>query len=193
MSWKKYFVAYMAATKTFFAFPRLSFSTNFNDPGTHRKLKIDQDGQVSLVLSDRIYRFKNFAESYCQYDSHFELLPEKIKNLSESLQPFDFETDLYGEKALDQINKEYVITSRPVKKHILSFARALKPHDLNVILNLEGNELFLSRTDNVLPLQSKAKRELSDYKYFYTSRIIGKKAFLREYFSKHKPFSFFFK
>ena len=34
-SWKKYFCAYLVEKNRYFVFPRGSFTTNFNDPGTH--------------------------------------------------------------------------------------------------------------------------------------------------------------
>ena len=189
-SWKKYFIAYMQATNKFFVFPRFSITTNFNDPGTHNVRLTDFNRQTQLQISECKYRFKNLFDSYCHYDSHFELFPETIKRFSNYLKTYEFEVDLYGTKDLSQFNKPYVITSRPVKSYLSGYARALKPHDMNVILELEGKELFLCRKEDVLPIKNKPLKELSDYKYFYSSIIIGKKAFLYEHLSKYKLFSF---
>ncbi|MBN2481863.1 MAG: glycosyltransferase, partial [Bacteroidales bacterium] len=69
-SWKKYFTAYMETTGKYFVFPRVSFTTNFNDPGTHKRKKMNFDGQTQLRLTDVDYRFKILSESYCIYDSY---------------------------------------------------------------------------------------------------------------------------
>jgi hypothetical protein len=192
-SWKKYFIAYMVAMQKFFVFPRMSLTSNFNDRGTHKILDINLNGQAQLQISDHAYRFKKHAESYCQYDSHFELFPEIIKQFSTKLRSYEFETDLYGMKDMSKIRKPYIITSRPVIKYLWSYARALKPHDMNIILDLEGHDLFFTRNEDVIPVENKPKKELSNYKYFYSSIIIGKKAFLFEYLKKYKLFSFLFK
>jgi hypothetical protein len=191
-SWKKYFVAYLQDTKKFFVFPRLSFTTNFNDPGTHRLMNRDFDGQAQLAMADKSFRFKHLSESFCLYDSHFELFPESVVRFAPKLKSYPFETDLYGLKDLNRIDKPFVLTSRSVRKYEHGFARALKPHDMNIVFNLEGHELFLSAREDVLPKQNQAARELSDFQYFYSSLMIGKKAFLLDYLSTHKPFSYFF-
>ncbi len=192
-SWKKYFTAYMVASNKYFVFPRQSLTTNFNDPGTHYSREINLNGQAQLQVSDRKYQFKELEDSYCLYDSHFELLPGTFKRFSEKLFPFDFETDLYGRKDLGKLNKPFLITSRPAKKYLYGFARALKPHDMNVIFDLEGRDLFLCRKEDVLPIRNRPKNELSEYKYFYSSIIMGKKAFIYEHLSNFKLLSFLFK
>jgi hypothetical protein len=192
-SWKKYFISYMVAMQKLFVFPRRSLTSNFNDRGTHKIMDINLNGQAQLLVSDFTYRFKKPAESYCHYDSHFELFPETVKLFSGKLRSYEFEMDLYGMKDLAKTKKTFVITSRPVKKCLWSYARDLKPHDMNILLELEGNDLFFSRIEDVSSHENKTRKELSDYKYFYSSIIMGKKAFLFEYLSKNKFFSFFFK
>ena len=78
-SWKKYFCAYLVAEDKYFVYPRLSLTTNFNDPGTHERFQNDHRGQAPLRFFGAPYRFKGISESYCIYDSHYELSPDTVK------------------------------------------------------------------------------------------------------------------
>jgi hypothetical protein len=139
------------------------------------------------------YRFRQLKNSSAVYDTHFEILPEKVKSLSPHLAEYDFTMDLYGIKDLNQVKTPFIITSRPVKKHIQGYRRALKPHEMNVLFNLKGNDLHLCKTEDVMPFPSAHKRELKDFFYFHTNRIPGKKAYIYNYLKNKKPFSKFIK
>lgn len=172
-SWKKYFAAYLISHNKYFVFPRYSFTTNFNDPGTHLKTLSNFEGQVHLRLFDGPYRFKKLSESYCVYDSTLELLPEKLKYLSSGLEDYDFEMDLYGLKDPRSISKPYMITSKPSRNPMKGYKRALKPHEMNIIFDLRGDEFSLCRKNDVLLDENNYDRKLADYKYFYTRNIPG--------------------
>lgn len=192
-SWKKYFTAYLVDTDKYFAFPRISLTTNFNDQGTHKTKKVNFNGQTTLRLSHDKYRFKSLESSFCIYDSHFELLPEKIGEFIPWITQYDFTTDLYGIKDLEKITTEFILTTKPVKKSIHSFTRALKPHDLNVLMDLKGNDIYLCHKSDVLPVENKVIKELNDFKYHNTSLLIGKKAVIYEYLASHPFLSYFIK
>lgn len=172
-SWKKYFAAYLNAHNKYFVFPRHSFTTNFNDPGTHMKKLSNFEGQVQLRLYNGPYRFKDISDSYCRYDATLELLPVLVKQLSSKLDEYDFEMDLYGLKDLQSVKKPYIITSKQTYNPVRGFMRALKPHEMNVILDLEGNDLSLCRTGEALTLENEYIKRLADYRYYYTRHIPG--------------------
>ena len=172
-SWKKYFNAFLVDSDTYFVFPRFSLTTNFNDPGTHKEMLINHKGQVSLLLTDRQYKFIEFSASNTKYDAHFELASDTVKKFCPELGEYDFEMDLYGLKLPDLIDTPYVITSKPSKKKIMGFKRALKPHDLNVLMNLKGEELVLCKKEDLLPFKNKYKKTLTDYLYYYDNYLNG--------------------
>jgi len=192
-SWKKYYTAYLAATDKYFVFPRISLTSNFNDQGTHKSSRLNFVGQTQLKLSSDGYRFKSLSESNSVYDSHFELLPEKVKQFSPALRDYDFAMDLYGIKDVNQIRSPFILTSKPAKKFLWGYRRALKPHDMNVLLDLKGEDLVLCAKEDILPLKRSYKRELDDFKYFFTHRLIGRKAYIYNYLSKRKLFIRLFK
>ncbi|HLO59731.1 MAG TPA: glycosyltransferase [Bacteroidales bacterium] len=188
-SWKKYFTAFLADTNRYFSFPRRSLTSNFNDQGTHKLDASNFVGQAPLRLEGEPYRFKPLRDSFCVYDSYFELLPEKLKILVPELSNYDFAVDLYGEKDMLKVTAPYVITSKPTKNKLQTFQRALKPHEMNLIFNLKGDDISFARKEDIVDFGCAYKKELNDFFYFYTYRIPGKKAFIYNYLKKKKLIS----
>jgi hypothetical protein len=168
-SWKKLFSAFLVEKDKYFVFPRISLTTNFNDKGTHKSLDVNHNGQTQLKLFDADLHLKNFQDSYCIYDAHFELDARTVKQFCPELANFDFEMDLYGHKEKSRIKSTYIITSRTASKSILQYQRKLKPHEMNILLGLKGKELSLCHKDDIIPVKKKFAKMLADYKYFIDS------------------------
>lgn len=188
-SWKKLYSAYLVARDKYFVFPRLSLTTNFNDPGTHKALNINYNGQIPLRFQESEYRFKPFADSFCIYDAHFELEASMVKKFCSDLADIDFEMDLYGHKELSRIMSTHVITSRPVKNSIKSYMRALKPHEMNILLGLSGEDLKLCRKEDILPTKNSNEWLLSEYKYYIDSYLMKFKLLIYNRLKQHKYLS----
>lgn len=174
-SWKKYFCAYLVQFDKYFVYPQFSLTTNFNDPGTHFVMK-SYFGQAPLSLADKQFDFKSLTDSINVYDAFSEILPDRLNQLNDLLISYDYEVDLYGKK--DELNKDYILTSKPCREFIYGFERALKPHELNVAFNLKGIELrFAKRSDvlfypknaNELKYNKSIQDYISEYSYFYTN------------------------
>jgi|WetSurMetagenome_2_1015567.scaffolds.fasta_scaffold106458_2 hypothetical protein len=192
-SWKKYFNGYLVEKNKYFAFPRISLTTNFNDRGTHKSLDINHMGQTPLQLSEVNYRFKPVSTSYCIYDAHFELIPESVKRFSPELKEYSFEMDLYGHKDISKIETPYVITSRYADKYLWGYERALKPHDMNILFNRKGDTLLFCRREDIQPRKYMTRKRLSDYKYYYSNDVDGFRVKLYNRLKKYKLFSLFCK
>lgn len=145
-SWKRLFINYMIDTDRYFVFPNTSFTSNFEEEGTHAS----QTGlfQVKTQVGNGITRFKTYSNSIAVYDVYFEILPKCIKELCPKLNDFDFEVDFYGEKPID-FDAEFVLTSRRYKKALFSFGARMKPLTENVIHEIEGEELVLCRKEDL--------------------------------------------
>ena len=183
-SWKKYFCGYMAEKRKYFAYPRISFTTNFNDPGTNYKLSVNHEGQTQLRIFGGPYKFKALSDSFSKYDSHLELIPESLKQLTSAFDEFEIELDLYGTKAPGSIKSPFVISSKPSLNPLKGYKRALKPHEMNVILELPGDDFCLSRTADILTVRNKNEWKISNYKYFYTRKILGFRILLFSYYQR---------
>lgn len=184
-SWKKLYCAYLHDQDKFFVYPRLSLTTNFNEPGTNYKLAVNNDGQAPLRLYDTPFRFINRIDSDCLYDSYFELKPEIVKKYLPYLKEYDFELDLYCQKESGKINKPYILTANPVRKYIYSFRRAMKPHELNILFDLKGSDLFFCEPSDIIRMKKDYLKELLDFKYFYTRYVITKKLLIYNFISKY--------
>ncbi|MFU8844808.1 MAG: glycosyltransferase family A protein [Bacteroidales bacterium] len=165
-SWKKYFIGYLISSSTYFVFPRKSYTTNFNDPGENmisRSLYV----QVPLQIVAREPKFISLKKAINVYDAYAELLPECLNQLTDRLKEFDMEIDLYGRK--ESFTKPYVLTSRPVKNYIYQYEKSMKPHEMNVVMDIRGQDISLAKREDVIMDPQKMKAFLNEYAYFYTS------------------------
>lgn len=192
-SWKKFYAAYLIDTKKFFVFPRVSLTTNFNDPGTHFKLNVNNDGQAPLLITSMDFIFSRLKDSQLVYDSFMELIAERYKHWPAALKEYDFELDLYGNKSKKTIQTPYVITPKHTTKSILSFSRSLKPHENNIILGLEGNEFHLCRKEDILIQENSIQKRIDDYRYFYSRYLNGVKVSVYNSLAQKKWLKFLFK
>lgn len=168
-SWKKKFYEYMIEKDLYISYPYKSLSTNFGDDGTHH-FGMGTLLQVPLQISEKKYQLKTFSESRFKYDSHCEIDDNFLKKSSLSLTNFDFDVDLYGSKEKLHFKKEYVLTSREVKNEddvLLRFSRSLKPHESNIIFGLGGDEIRLTKVDNVVISDSRVPSDHKNLNYYY--------------------------
>jgi hypothetical protein len=164
-SWKKSFITYMIYRDKFFVYPRVSLSTNFGDPGTHYKYRVSVL-QVPLQLTDKELRFSKIGDSLAVYDSFHEIMPESLKTLAPHLARYDFECDLHGQKDISKLDKEFVLTSKRCEGPVKSFGRELKPIELNVIYEIEGNDIAL--TEKASCTSELKEMGETDYAYYYS-------------------------
>lgn len=164
-AWSKFYMAYLVETGRYFVFPSVSLTTCFCDPGVHSAGVASNvcTGQVNLLAGERDYRFKPFDQmtKYDIYGSNEEIygwLGIEKENLC---------INLYG-------NNENLRSARfllsPFEynyKIVKSYALALRPIELNVRDNIEGEELFLYDTRDTTSIASLRKKiPLSFVNYF---------------------------
>lgn len=146
-SWKKHFIRYLVASDRYFVYPRSSLTTNFMEPGVHHA-KSQTYLQVPLLMAPKEYRFVPLTSSIAVYDSHCEILPAKLKEMTPDLAAYAFEVDLYGRKDLSRVQAPYVLTVRKTHAAEMCFGLLLKPHELNVSRQIEGLEIRLARMED---------------------------------------------
>lgn len=140
-SWKKHFIHYLIATGTYFVFPRLSLTTNFEEPGTNASTKNTFHAALQLAAKD--YKFTSPEKSQAVYDAWFELLPACLTTYNKKLAAYDYAVDLYGVKETGAIKNKYLLTSKKANKPLLSFGMDLFPLEANIALNQVGGEIGL--------------------------------------------------
>ncbi|MDT8388641.1 MAG: glycosyltransferase [Thiogranum sp.] len=174
-SWKKYFIRYLVETGTYFAYPRLSLSTNFGDSGEHHaggKLY-----QVPLLYGETEYRLPALTDSIARYDAWCEIEPEVIRAGLPGLAAEEFAVDLYGMKQEADVAEEHVLTRQPLTTSRMRFGLELKPHELNILENIAGEVLLFGKTADLPAYNPNLERKTSVYRdyvntclYYYAMR-----------------------
>jgi hypothetical protein len=164
-SWKKHYINYLIVSSKYFVFPRLSLSTNFEEPGTNSTQ--ENIFQVALQLTKKTYHFRDLNQSWAVYDASFELLPKCFNLFQPLLSEYNYEVDLYGTKQIAENDFDYVLSSKEGQNPVISFNDSLIPIEANVILNLPGNRIGLyKKSENKF---SKSKLTLYNYLDAYNS------------------------
>lgn len=154
-SWKKHFIHFLVETDRYFVYPRVSYTANFSDTGTH--LNMTSAFQVPIQLGKKIMRFADIHESSAIYDAYFEIFPSVLSKLQPALKQYDYEVDINGVKDVSKVQAEYLLTNCKRGKSVLSFDNRMKPILLNVIFNVPGNSFGLIEKKTVqeqLPIYS---------------------------------------
>ena len=165
-SWLKYYIKYLIETDRYFIYPRVSFTTNFGDEGTHADTGVN-DLQVPLAGIRRYgqidFHFSDIDDSGAVYDAYFEnmrlgsSLPEGFGE--------DVSIDLYGRRQSGGY-KHYLLSGRALPYRVVaSYGRRLRPIDANVYYKIEGKDYFLYDTQK--PGRAPEKDETSKYLYNY--------------------------
>lgn len=164
-AWSKFYMAYLVETDRYFVFPSISLTTCFCDPGTHSgglSTNVCM-GQVNLLSGEKNYYFKSFDKMtrYDIYGSNIEIY--KWIGLKKE----DLCIDLYGNND-NQKRARYLLSPITYGYKILkSYALSLRPIELNIKDNIEGNELFLYDTHEIICTKKIKKRlPLSFVNYF---------------------------
>jgi hypothetical protein len=150
-SWLKYFIRYLVSQNKYFVYPKISYSSNFGDSGTHNK-RNNSDYQVPLSITDnKEPRFAKLSDSVNVYDSYFELCPEILRRFCPGLNNIEFTVDLQGLKHLASFALPYAISSKRLKNSNFAektFGLNLKPVAMNIICDAAGNHFALAKIED---------------------------------------------
>jgi hypothetical protein len=164
-SWKKAFFRYLISTNTCFVYPSRAYSTNFGDPGEHT----DRKGLFQVLLSDKSvnFNFKQFSESESIYDAWFEMDSDCLKAKVPALQNYDFTVDLNNSKSLGHLKTKFILSGKKSNKPILSYGMEMTPMISNIIHDIGGNNICLSKLEDLTDDYAIPKHEF----YYVTSSI----------------------
>ena len=169
-SWLKYHITYTIRTNKYFVYPYYSLSTNFSEMGVHHAL-FSNSFQVVLRDVSGQYRLPSF-DNATKYDAFFERDGlEEVLGLNKT----DLSIDLYGCK--EDINTRYLLTTQRLPFNVLaSYGLHLRPHELNIVHAISGDDIFLYDTSIHVDLQKKkgetSKLLLYDYKNLGVRKLI---------------------
>ena len=145
-SWLKYHIAYCIEKKKYFVYPYESLSTCFTEQGEHSLEHITLHQVPMVYNTNKKYNFVDLNNTTVRYDAYFER-----ENLSKYLNINDEEIciDLYGKKK-NYENKRYWLTTVNEKYKVLrAFALELRPHEENIVEDIQGLDIYLYDTSEV--------------------------------------------
>jgi hypothetical protein len=147
-SWKKPYFLYLLKKNKYIAYPYVSYSMNMNAPGTNIKTS-DFKFLNSLANScpERILQWDSNAPKYeMSYMLENEFFDKKIPELKH----FDYQIDLFGSRLHLCNDDQYLLTMLPCQNEKLSFGLELKPIEMNILMNVKGNDIKLVRKRDIL-------------------------------------------
>lgn len=167
-SWLKFFTRYIIENNKFFVYPYVGLSTNFSDAGTHNTTGSTHYQIPILNYPVNKFKFSPFDQDAILYDAYHERLGlGKYLGYDES----DLCVDLYGTK--EELNKYKYLISLEKKefKIVEKFALSFKPHELNIINELDGEDIFVYDLTVIEKNQFMVKN-VSVKRLFYSNRDI---------------------
>jgi len=159
-NWEKLHNTFLCDTRKTVLYPPYSFSSQFGDKGIHVKNENEAFYFHSPMapLDDFIPRFEKLNESL-QFDEYFQPESEFIINNSKiDLRPEQISIDLHGNK-FQKLNTEYCIGPYKSSAPLKEWSIQLNPLYMNIVLDIEGDDLCLTRKADITGLK------LNDTKY----------------------------
>ena len=140
-SYLKYVAKYSALNNKYFVIPYKAYSTCFSDLGEHTVIT-DVSLQLPLIYDQ--YQEVNLVklqDCIAVYDSFYE-----NKKLGQMADLQDVCIDLYDNKDNENHHRYWLTTGIYDYKIVKSYGLVMKPHEMNVLQNIEGNQIFLYDT-----------------------------------------------
>lgn len=183
-SFKKKYIQYLVETGKTVVTPRISVVTNNGNAGIHGGDMYSY--QTVLNLEPKHYNFPKIGQSKSIYDCFEEICPNILKIYNAKLNSYDFCVDLLGTRTI--YPKEYVLTTRKSKNPIMSFSSLMKPTELSIVLDAEGDQgvVLTKASDIVFEKKYERQRRYKDilknyYIGVYASSYIAKDLIRRSF------------
>lgn len=159
-SFKVVYIQYLIETGRYIVFPRDSYVNNMGFAGLH-----NQSGgntyQVPFVIGRKELTCKSFDSSIAIYDANFEIEDFALKRANSKLQDYGFDVDLY--KTSDVHEHDLVITFGKSSNPIMSFHSGMKPYELAVAVDQDGEGIVLSRRADLVNEDTPRKLWFQDF------------------------------
>ncbi len=147
-SWKKFFIKYMMINNLYMVFPKTGLSSNSGVSGEHAPQ--DETYRISrLQRGQKEFSFQPLNQEAELRDTFFQLSQDYFKTRLPELSEFDFDVDLLGSKSHENLIREFILTTKSCSNPILQYGLFVKPVENNVLMQLEGEGISLSKTSEV--------------------------------------------
>lgn len=149
-SWLKYYIKYCVYNNKFFVYPYLSQCTCFSEIGENATGQTTVFQVPIQVEQSEDYCFDETKNSTVYYDVFFERIFDSRESIA-GIKCEDICIDLYGLKS-NRDDKRYWLTTKVADYCIVeTYGLQMRPQELNVIYEIEGNQIFLYDTTKEIP------------------------------------------
>ena len=159
-SFKVVYIQFLIETGRYIVYPRHSYVNNMGFAGLH-----NQSGgntyQVPFVIGNKSLYCKPFDDSISIYDAYFEIEDFALKKVNSKLRDYEFDVDLY--KTSDVKEHELVLTFGKSSNPIMSFHGGMKPYELAVATDQEGDSIVLCRREDLVREDAPRKLWFRDF------------------------------
>lgn len=168
-SWLKYHIVYCSITQKYFVYPYSSLSTCFSEEGEHTGNTYNHLQVPVVEEAGKVYRFAPLEDIKIRYDAFFEstLLETKLRESG-----YDVCVDLYGLKGQPKEQRYWLTLEKEPYKVQKSYGLTMKPHEKNVLNEIEGNEIFLydvQQTEH--SCKQKKKFRFNVFMYYFNGSV----------------------
>lgn len=159
-SWLKYHTRYCIEKDKYFVYPYYSLSTNNAEPGVNQRIADSLYQSEMLLGKQEVFRLPTLDDCEIKYDGFFN---PKFLSKSLNIDKDNLTIDLYGN--VPKVNyRRFVLSTKQLPYTIKkSFSIELHPMEVNVIMNREGEELWLYDTSK----NDEVKRKSNGYSLYY--------------------------
>lgn len=182
-SWLKYHIRYCVETNKYFVYPYEALCTNFTDMGEHHAYSTSLFQVPLQTDSKKQYRLISLTEAPVVYDAFFE-----NTKIAQNINLPDQELciDIYGTKQ-NAAGKKYWLTTHNADYQIVkTYGLKLRPHELNIIFNIEGSEIKLYHTEETRKNPKNPYEFYKCYDYYFRISHCTWKDLLRYLIDKFK-------
>ena len=131
-SWKRFLNKFLSKKGSYFSYPRVSFSANYTDQGTHFSGHTS-NFCVELAFKRFSHRLSTTKESRSIYDPFYEIDSRILSRFLGGVDPDDLDVDLRQIKVISQLRRRYAISTRVNSSPMLAFGDLLFPLESNIL------------------------------------------------------------
>jgi hypothetical protein len=178
-SWKKIYNAYLVDQDKYVLYSKKSYTTNLGNSGTNHR---SETYVYNVTLAEDILHIDHEISSIRKYDQYMELMPTDQERREIGLAGEVLYYDVFGIRPLKTYLDAYLITFRETSSALKSYSRELMPYHLNVISNIEGNQLYLTKGRDCNPKSRWNQSILSilkSYRVKYLVKGLWEKVFFK--------------
>ena len=167
-AWSNFYYAYLLATEKYVISPYESYTTCFADVGEHNSSG-STVAQVPIVMKSQSLNFAR-VDDLSKYDS---FMNNKELGRFIEISDEDLCVDLYGDRNND-FNKRYILSINILPYKILkSYGLQMRPIEVNVIRNIEGQGIYLYDTHCERRNLKKSIRPIKFLHYYFCNLLIS--------------------